>query len=312
MQKINEYMRVPRLSEVRAATPTGYFLAEGPGWDRTRQRVYWVDVMDGLIFSGALNDDLQIIDIEQSRIPGTASAVAPAAGGGYIVAGTRSLHRVTADGRLIEGKELISGDERRFNDGKPDPMGRFVVGTKGREGSSDELLLRMVDDGCPEVIDDDLTLSNGLAWSVDGHLMYSIDTFSRRIFERDYDPNTGVTGERRLLLTIEQGYPDGMTIDADGHLWIAVWGGGCVLRATPQGAIIGRIEVPAPHVSSISFVGSGLETLLITTAKENLSDAQLAENPESGKLFTANPGVAGIPSALAKIPKPLCADQKGN
>ena len=168
------------------------------------------------------------------------------------------------------------------------------MGTKGPAG---EVLLRVDSDESVVTIDDDLGLSNGLAWTADGR-MYSIDTESRRIFVRDYDPATGQTGERDLFAELSHGYPDGMTIDADGFLWVAVWGAGTVLRFSPDGAIVGRVDVPAPNTSCPAFVGPDLDTLVITTAREHLSARDLAEHPLSGHLFTIKPGVRGLPSHL--------------
>src|SRR5699024_4288303 len=107
-----------------------------------------------------------------------------------------------------------------------------------------------------DVLDDDLTLSNGLAWTDGGTLLYSVDTLTRRIYVRDYDPATGEAGPRRLFVELlEGGFPDGMTADAEGHLWVAIWGAGCVLRISPEGEIVGRIEVAAPHTSCVTFAG---------------------------------------------------------
>jgi sugar lactone lactonase YvrE len=223
-------------------------------------------------------------------------AIAVAESGALLVAGARRLHVVDHDGAIRSGRPLIDGEGRRLNDGKPDPSGRFVVGTAGAGGS--ELLLRAEDDGSTSVIDDDLALSNGLAWSVDGRRLCHVDTVMRRVFIRDYDPLTGGTGARETLVRLEEGAPDGMTVDADDHLWVAAWGSGCVLRISPSGEIVGRIDVPAPHVSSVAFAGPDLDTLVITTARESLPPEQLAASPDSGRLFTARVGVAGGPARL--------------
>jgi sugar lactone lactonase YvrE len=128
--------------------------------------------------------------------------------------------------------------------------------------------------------------------------MYSIDTLRQTVFVRDYDPQTGTAGPREPFLTVDEGYPDGMCLDVDEHLWIAMWGLGQVHRYSPAGGLVSVIEVPAPHVSSVAFAGPGLDTLVITTATQDLTDEQLARFPDSGRLFTASPGVAGLPQAL--------------
>jgi sugar lactone lactonase YvrE len=291
------YAHLPRLATAQVATDESHVLGEGPTWDPARERLLWVDIMAGVVHTGTLQADGRIRPGARIRTPDTAGTVAVADDGALAVAGTHRLHYVSADGVLTSGRRLVDGDERRFNDGKPDPAGRLVVGTKGPGG---ELLLR-VDAGADEpvsVIDDDLTLSNGLAWSADGRRLYSIDTGTSRIFVRDYDAASGWTGPRTVFATLEQGHPDGMTIDADEHLWVAVWGGGCVLRFAPDGRLVGRVDVPAPHTTCPVFAGPDLDTLVITTATEHLTAEQRAAYPLSGRLFTAKTGARGIPPLL--------------
>jgi sugar lactone lactonase YvrE len=276
---------------VTVATEQPCFLAEGPTWDPVRHRLLWVDITAGAVHSGRLEIDGTITQDARLDVPGTAGAVAVAETGDLLIAGTNQLHTWVPDEGLSTGEQMIEGDERRFNDGKPDPAGRFVVGTKGP--SAHEQLLRVEHDGSVTVIDDNLTLSNGLGWTADGRRMYSIDTGTGRIFVRDYDTATGEVGAREVFATITEGHPDGMTMDADDHLWVAVWGEGCVLRFSPDGDIVDRIDVPAPHTSCPAFIGDDLRTLVITTAREGLDDRQLADHPFSGRLFTVTPGVTG-------------------
>ena len=161
-----------------------------------------------------------------------------------------------------------------------------------------EQLLAVEADGSWRVIDDDLTLSNGIAWSADGRTLYSIDTMRQRVYARDYDAVDGRTGERRVLVELAEGYPDGMCVDADDHLWIAVWGRGQVHRYSPAGELVQVIDVPAPHTSSVVFAGPLLDTLVITTASDELTPEQLDAHPLSGRLFTLVPGVTGHPQPL--------------
>lgn len=289
------YDGVPSLGVARAATPTSHHLAEGPVWDSLRGRLLWVDIEAGVVHSGRLEADGSITPGEPMPFPDTAGAVAVAADGALIVAGRHRLHYRDASGAITSGRALIEGDDRRFNDGKPDPAGRFLVGSKGPGG---EVLLRVEAGEAVTVLDDDLTLSNGLAWAADGRRLYSIDTMTRRIFVREYDPLTGAHGQRRLFLELASGYPDGMTVDADDHLWVAVFGGGCVLRITPTGRIVARVDVPAPHTTCPVFAGPALDVLVITTATENLTAPQRAAFPDSGRLFTIRPGVTGRPADL--------------
>ena len=281
----------PVLSAPRVATGIAHHLAEGPTWDPIRGRILWVDIMAGAVYSGRFGYGGAIEVEERIDFPDTAGAVAVAASGELVVAGTDRLYYRATDGTITASAVLIAGEGRRFNDGKPDPAGRFLVGTKGP--SDREQLLLVHADETVSVLDDDLTLSNGLAWSRDGSRLYTVDTLTRRIWVRDYDPTTGRTGEREPFAEIADGYPDGLTTDAEDHVWVAVWGGGCVLRIAPSGQIVGRVDVPAPHTSCPVFAGPDLDTLVITTATEDLTPAQLEEFPLSGRLFTVRTGVSG-------------------
>lgn len=293
---MNGYASVPLLGTARAATEESYFLAEGPFWDPLRERLLWVDILAGAVHQGRVEECGVILPDRRFDFPDTAGAVAVSVRGDLVVAGTHRLHFLTPDGDLTTGPPLVSGAERRLNDGKPDPTGRFVVGTKG---VGDELLLR-VDSGSGEttVLDDDLTLSNGLAWSSDGQKLFSVDTMTRRIFVREYDDARTTLRARTVFLTLEGGYPDGITIDDEDHLWVAIWGEGCVLRISPSADIVGRVDVPAPHTSCPIFAGPDLDTLVITTAIEGLSDAQRHQHPLSGRLFSIRTAHRGNPPNL--------------
>jgi len=296
---MNPYSSLPSVGAVAVAGDRAHFLAEGPTWDAERSRLLWVDIMDGAVYTGTIGEDDTISIVDRYDFPDTAGAVAVSETGELLVAGRHRLYVRRLDGRVESGPVLISGDGRRFNDGKPDPRGRYVVGTKG-DGDGPESLL-LVEDGRARILDADLTLSNGLAWSPDARALYSVDTLSRRIHVRAYDPATGETGDRRELLVFEgegesHGYPDGITIDVDSHLWVAMWGAGCVLRISPQGEIVARIDLPVPHVSCPTFAGEDLDLLIITTATEGLSVQQLVEHPLSGRLFAARTGHRGLPA----------------
>ncbi|QKJ18904.1 SMP-30/gluconolactonase/LRE family protein [Microbacterium hominis] len=299
---MSSYAEVPSLGTPRVATGTSHFLAEGPTWDPIRGRILWVDIMAGVVYQGRFAHGGAIDIVEHVDFPDTAGAVAISAAGEWLVAGTRRLHTRSVDGTITSGPDLVEGEDRRFNDGKADPAGRFVAGTKGPGG---ELLLQIDAEGAATVLDDDLGLSNGLAWTRDGRTLYSIDTLARRIHVRDYDPATGATGERRVFLEITEGYPDGMTIDSDDHLWVALWGEGRVIRISPGGDVVGRVDVPAPNTSCPVFAGPDLDTLVITTATEGMSPEDLAAHPLSGRLFTVRTGHRGIhPNLWAGTPQP--------
>lgn len=289
------------MSDVPAvAHPRIHSLGEGPFWDAARARLLWVDIVEGLVLAGTLDATGRIEIVDETVMDETVGAVAAAVDGGLLVAGTERLLACAADGSVREVARLLDSDgTRRLNDGSPDPAGRYVVGTLSRGGpSTTEQLFVVEPDGSARVLDDDLTLSNGLAWSRDGSRLFSVDTLRGRIHVRDYDVATGTAGRRATFLELADGFPDGICLDADDHLWVAVWGLGEVRRYTPAGGLDRVITVPAPHTSAVAFAGPDLRTLVITTATEGLTAEQRAAWPDSGRLFTIDPGVAGLPQPL--------------
>jgi sugar lactone lactonase YvrE len=281
-----------------AATREAFRLAEGPLWDAARRRLLWVDILAGAVLEGTL-DDGRIEVTGRHDFEGMVGAVAVADDGTLLVARQEGLAVVRPDGARLDGPRIVpAGEKRRLNDGKTDPAGRFLVGTMSLDGESDrEVLVRLEHDGCLTTIDGDLTLSNGLAWSAGGATMYSVDTLRRTVFVRSYDPASGAVGERRVHLRLDDGIPDGIALDADEHLWVAVHGAGQVRRFAPDGALVDRVEVPAPHSTSVAFAGDDLRTLVITTAYGQLPEEERRAHPESGRLFTTRVDVPGAPVA---------------
>lgn len=288
----------------RPATSEAFQLGEGPVWDASRSRLLWVDIVRGAVIEGSLDgEDIDVL--HRQEFSGTVGAVAVTATGQLLVAGQESLLLVGPDGRRRQGPRIVaSGSRRRLNDGKSDPAGRYLVGTLFLDGdSSTERLVRLEHDGTLTTLDDDLSLSNGIGWSVDGSLLYTVDSHRRSVFVRDYDPATAEVGQRRPLVRLDDGYPDGLCVDAADHLWLAVWGRGEVRRYAPDGTLVGVVHVPAPHTSSVAFAGDDLDLLVITTAWNELTDQQRADHPHSGRLFTVRVGVAGTPVAPCLPPQ---------
>lgn len=279
-----------------AATREAFRLAEGPRWDAARGRLLWVDILGGAVLEGDLADG-RIEVTGRQEFDGMVGAVAVATDDTLLVAGQEALVVVRPDGTRTDGPRIVPpGARRRLNDGATDPAGRFVVGTLSLDGESRrEVLVRLEDDGTLTTLDDDLTLSNGLAWSADGRRMFSADSLRRTVFVRDYDPADGATGERRVHLTIDGGVPDGLAMDAADHLWVAVHGAGEVRRFAPDGTLADRVAVPAPHSTAVGLAGEDLRTLVVTTAYGELSAEERRAHPESGRLFTTRVDVPGLP-----------------
>lgn len=279
----------------RAASTTVHRLAEGPVWDPGRQRLLWVDIPAGAVYRGRLAADSAVITDGSWSFGGTVGAVAVAADGELLVACKETVLRVAQDGARTLAATVLAPGEHRLNDGAVDPAGRFLVGSLALDGSSGRQVLVRLDPGGPTVLDSDLSLSNGLAWSPNGDRMYSIDTTQQTVWVRDYDAVTGVTGPRGLAFAIEDGFPDGMCADADGNLWIAIWGRGRVQCRNPAGQLLATVAVDVPYTSSVTFAGPDLDVLVITTAHEDLSPEERVAHPSAGQLFTVRPGIRGLP-----------------
>lgn len=264
-------------------------------WDAPRGRLLWVDVVAGKVMTGSLSGG-SVAEESAVTVDDTVGAVVPGPSGELLVAGRRALHLVDELGVTRHLVDVVpDGKQSRLNDGACDPAGRFLVGSLAQDGRTGEECLYRWDGAGMTILDDDLTLSNGLGWSPDGTVLYTIDTTPGVVWQRSYDPVTGEVGARTELLRVTDGSPDGMCLDAEGNLWVAVWGAGEVRCHRPDGERVATVTVAAPHTSSVAFVGPGLDLLLVTTAREDLTESQLAENPDSGRLFMADVGVAGLP-----------------
>ena len=288
------------LGVAQLALDQQHLLAEGPFWDSPRQQLLWVDILRGTVFTGELQTDGRIEVRDQLEFPHMVGAAATAESGAWIIAGQETLLYRQPDGEILEGPRVIPpGSNRRLNDGKPDPAGRYLIGTLDfDEVSTTEELSILRESGELDTLDSDLTLSNGLGWSSDGSRLFSIDTLRDSIYVRDYDVATGTVGERSTFLVAAEGHPDGMCVDSEDHLWVAMWGLARINRYSPAGELLAAVDVPALQPSSVTFAGPDLDTLVITTASKGLTDEQKAEWPLSGRLFTFRPGVTGQPPAL--------------
>lgn len=291
------------MNAARVAAPETFSLAEGPVWDQAGRRLLWVDLLGGAVLEGALADG-SITVTRRHSFDEMVGAVVVTESGSLVAAGQEGLHVLQDDATWRVGLRLLPARcGRRLNDASVDPSGRLVVGTLSLEdGSNSEELFRVESNGAVTTLDNDLGLSNGLAWSEDGRRFYSVDTFRRAVYVRDYDAATGLVGDRRVHVVVEGGYPDGIALDAEENLWVAVWGAGELRRYDRDGGLTGTVSVPAPHVSNVAFAGDDLQTVVITTATSELSADQLREFPLSGRLFTVRSEVPGLRASLLSGP----------
>jgi sugar lactone lactonase YvrE len=226
-------------------------------------------------------------------------SIAPRARGGFIAGTDRGIALVDLDQDRFE---VVASPEQhlphnRFNDGKVDRQGRFWAGTMDdREKGSAGALYRIDPDRTCTAIDGGYGITNGPAFSPDGARMYHSDTLRQVTYAFDLDA-AGEATNRRVFVQFGagDGHPDGMTVDAEGCLWIALWGGWCVRRFSPDGDLLRTVEMPVEQPSSCAFGGPGLDRLYVTSATKGLDQTALAMQPNAGGLFMLIPGVRGIP-----------------
>ncbi|MFI8339104.1 SMP-30/gluconolactonase/LRE family protein [Streptomyces sp. NPDC085639] len=283
-------------------------LTEGPVWHAGRGDLLWVDITAGLVHRAPLvarNDDSGLPDLGDRTtvsLDRPVGAVALCASGGLLAAAATSFLRVDEAGRSTEFAAPAVPDDgtpRRFNDAKCDPNGRLLAGTMAYDATPGAgTLYRLDPDGTVTTVLSPVTISNGLGWSPDGRLLYYADSPTHRVDVFDHDPATGTLSARRPFAdTSPAGMPDGLAVDTEGRVWVAVWGAGQVRAYAPDGALHAVVTVPASQVSSCAFAGPDLDLLIITTAADGLTAAQLAAQPHAGRIFICRPGATGLPVA---------------
>jgi sugar lactone lactonase YvrE len=276
-----------------AATEAVYDLAEGVIWDDRASLVRWVDIRKGRVLAGRIAGTT-IADIAEVVLGQTAGAVALAEDGGLLVAAARGLATISPDGAISFGPDLLG--ERgnvRLNDGTVDPQGRFVVGSLTlTDPTGDEVLLRVSADGVVETLRTGVRLSNGITFSPDGATIYHVDTFAGTVSRHSYDVGEFDRDEPWVTVIADlPHYPDGLTVDAEGNLWVALFGGSGVRAYSSAGELLDEVRIDATQATCPAFVGPGLDILAITSAQEGLADW----SDDSGAIFLADVGATGIP-----------------
>ena len=275
---------------MRAEQVTGpvAYHGEGPVWSERWGGLRWVDMLAGDILYLAADGA-----IDRRHVGTVAAVLRPRRQGGAVIGVERGFALEDADGTLEYLGELWSDTHVRMNEGGCDPDGRFYCGSMAydqRPGAG--ALYRLDPDGSVHVVLENVTISNGLEWSPDGSRAYYTDTPTQRIDVFDYDGDSGLTGRRPFAeVPAEAGGPDGLTVDEEGGVWVALYGGGAVRRYTPEGVLDEVIEVPAKQVTACTFGGSDLDQLFITTSREGLGDG---DDPLAGSLFRSAVGVTGL------------------
>ncbi len=272
-------------------------LGEGAIWNNIEKKLYWVDIEGRLlnVFDPAMSINKSY---PVSKRIGT---VVPIDNKKVLVALEDGIATIDlTDGSIVYRlhTEIHLTHEKRFNDGKCDHAGRFWVGTHSMDGTRGVSALYCISSNfdMQEKISD-VSISNGIAWNADSSLMYYIDTPTGQVVQYDFDRQNGSITNKRTIITIpkEQGEPDGMTIDSDGMLWIALWDGFGVGRFNPKtGEMIQKIDLPVPKVTSCAFGGEKLDMLYITSARVDMSEEELEQYPLSGGVFVVQTQVKGV------------------
>jgi sugar lactone lactonase YvrE len=284
-----------------AVTTEQTVLGEGARWDDRYDELLRVDILAGRVFRDRVDDGGALMPVRAYDVPGTVGAVAPVDGDdGWILAAGRGFLHLRPDGSLRTVLADVVDAGTRMNDAACDPQGRFWAGTLAddhREGGG--ALYRLDPDGRVEVVLRDLTISNGLGWSPDGRTMYLVDSGPREVHAFAFDGARGTISDGRVLVSVpeEVGSPDGMTVDASGDLWVAIYGGGRVQRHAPDGELREVLEVPAEQSTCCAFGGPDLRRLYVTTATENWTDEQRRADPAAGVVYRFETDAAGVPAA---------------
>jgi sugar lactone lactonase YvrE len=267
-------------------------LGEGPLWDARSSELLWVDIMAGLVhrFDPATGANTAF-DVGQP-----VGAVVPRTAAGYALAIRDGFAVSEEDGVRLVAPVHQGRPNLRMNDGACDSGGRFWAGSIHLdEVAGAASLYRLEPDGSVETMLEDVTVSNGIAWSPDDSVMYYVDTPTLGIDAFDYDAASGAISNRRRIATIEEGAgsPDGLVVDAEGYLWVALWDGWAVRRYSPDGTLHGVVEVPVARVTKPAFGGAELDDVYITTAAPKAPDPG---QPQAGGIFLVRPGVRGLPA----------------
>jgi sugar lactone lactonase YvrE len=271
-------------------------LGEGPWWDEDAQALVRVDILRGTVHAWrpASGQAAPLAVVEEDL-----GAAVPCAGGGLVLAVGHKLVLQAPDGRrrvLAVVEQDVPGN--RLNDCRADPQGRLWAGTMSRTRTPGAAALYVLGpDGRLTVAISGTTISNGLGWSADGTRMYFIDSPTQRIDVLDFDGGSGAIARRRPFAVVDpaDGLPDGLAVDAEGGVWVCLFGGAAVRRYDVRGRLDAVVALPVTNPTCPAFGGAELRTLYVTSARHRLTSEQLAAEPLAGALLELDPGVAGLP-----------------
>lgn len=269
--------------QAKQITPAVAYHGEGPIWD---ELLHWVDMLAGDVLTLTESGE-----ITRRHVGSVVAALRPRESGGFVYAVERGFALDRGPATPLEPlPEVWTNPKIRMNEGGCDPDGRFYCGSMAYDQAPGAAALYRLDpDGTVSTVLTGVTVSNGLEWSPDGTRAYYVDTATGRIDMFDYDNDRGLAG-RRSFVSVHGGSPDGLTVDEEGGVWVAIWGGSAVHRYTPDGELSAVIDLPVTQVTACTFGGEDLSELFITTSREGLA---AGEEPAAGSIFGLQPGVRG-------------------
>jgi L-arabinonolactonase len=284
------------MADVRCVHEFAHALGESPVWHAQEQALYWVNVHGPQILRLTPSTG----EVKLWTLPDAVGSIGIRAQGGLIAATKRGFHVFdTTTGTLHPLSDPESHlPDNRFNDGRCDRRGRFWSGTMSEAAREPLGSLYCIDaDLRVKAARSGIIIPNSLCWSPDDRVMYFADTYRHKIWAYDYDIETGTPSNERVFVDLSDrlGKPDGSTVDAQGYLWNCQYSGGRVCRYAPDGTLDRTIELPVTQPTSCAFGGPGLQTLYITSARQNLTPEQLAKEPLAGALFAVDLDVTGLP-----------------
>jgi D-xylonolactonase len=274
-------------------------VGEGPLWHPGERRLYWTDIPTGRMF----RYDPAAGVHEQCYQGEVVGGFTIQDDGDLLLFMAKGAIKIWREGELITVVDGIPEErESRFNDVIADPAGRVFCGTMPTE-SQPGRLYRLDTDGTLTQLLDGITCSNGMGFAPDRKQMYYTDSFKREIYLFDYDRDSGDITNQRVFVQIreDEGFPDGMTVDAEGCVWSARWGDGCLVRYAPDGGEVLRVPFPAKKITSVTFGGADYADIYVTTAG---GDNKAEDGPGAGALFRLDLGIQGVPEFPSKIVVP--------
>ncbi len=285
-------------TELQVRVPVNALVGEGPIWDDRKSVLWWIDILSGKLYAfdpqTNTNREWDVGQHVGTVVPWQDQAVVLALAHGF-----GSFHLATGQITIFNDPEC-NQPGNRFNDGKCDPAGRLWAGTMAYEDPRDQGSLYCLDtDYQVTKVLGGIGISNGIVWSHDHKTMYYIDSMSFAIRAWNFRIDRAAITNARTILQVDPafGLPDGMTIDEEGMLWVAFYGGSKVCRIHSEtGEILQTLDMPVPAITACAFGDAELDTLYITCAAQGMSAAELAEAPQNGNLFSIRTGFKGVPA----------------